>query len=130
MERPVHRAVTVTSAADGTIIGIKGNGSVTNSATGAGYEATAKNGAVLFDGGTKGTANVTVSGAAIETVSISSTGAANTAGTVDAAGAKTINVNATTALTLTAIATTGADSTLNVAGLVRPLSARSTPTLT
>jgi len=109
-------AVTITNAADGTVIGVKGNNSVTNSATAASYEATVKAGAVLFDGGTKGTGNVTLTGTALETVSISSTGGANSAGTVDVAAAKTINVAATTDLTLTAIATSTADSTLNVSG--------------
>lgn len=108
--------VAVTNAADGTVIGVKGNNAVTNSATTAGYEATAKAGSVLFDGMTKGTANVTLTGAALETVSIGSTGGLNTAGTVDAAGAKTVNVNATTGLTVAGITTTAADSTLNVTG--------------
>jgi hypothetical protein len=60
--------------------------------------------------------NVHINGAALTTLNVTTTGTASSVDVLDADAAKTINVNAGVGLTVTSLATTGADATLNITG--------------
>jgi hypothetical protein len=94
---------------------VSGNTAITNGATTFGHKATATSFDIdIKDGTTAG--NVTATGAAGTSASISSSGVKNTVGTIDVAAAKTITVDAAVNLTATAIATTGTLGSLTITG--------------
>ena len=73
------QAVTFTKLAEGTTIGIKGDNTTTLGSVTAGYvDAASKTAKLAFEGGIKGTPDITITSSATETVTITSTGAANT----------------------------------------------------
>lgn len=111
-------AVSFTNVAAGTTIGVKGDGSTTNGATTFKMSSGTDAVSVVIDGGVKA-GNITRDNTGAATVTISSTGAANTVGTIDvdtAALVTGLTVNATTNLTATLAADYTATSTLTVSG--------------
>lgn len=108
-------ALIVSNLANNGVLGMVGNASVTNGAISGAFVATATAGVLAVDGGTKAGA-VTITGPALKTLTVQSTGVANTIGAVvNAASVETINIQATTALTTGAWTSAGA-KTLNVSG--------------
>lgn len=93
-------AVSFTNLGAGTVVGIKGDGVTTIGAVSAAFATPATSASVVIDGGiTGGTTNVTLANAGTETVTLSSTGAANTLGIVDLSSStsvKALTVNAST----------------------------------
>lgn len=104
--------------ATGTTVTIMGDSTTTNGATKFNM-ATAANAVVInVDGGTTG-GNITRNSGAEATVTINSTGAANTVGTIDldtGTNLKGLTINATTNLTGSLAADYAASSTLTVSG--------------
>jgi hypothetical protein len=96
---------------------VVGNKVLANGATTFGYKATVTSADVaISDGTTAG--NITLTGAALTTVGLSSSGEKNTVGTIDVAGASAITLAAATNLTATAISTSyaGTAGTLTITG--------------
>lgn len=97
-------AITITNLASGATAGMKGNGVVTNGALTFGYKSGVTEAALAIDGGTTA-GNIThETVAGLTKLTISSTGAANTIGTIDLKGTATASVtelviNAATNLT-------------------------------
>lgn len=112
-------AVTVTNLASGASFGVVGNGVVTNGASNVGYTAAADAAVLNLSNGTVGTGAIVVTGAALESTTINSTGGANTVGAVTLATSNTsLTINATTNLTTGAVTVTnnGAQDSLTIAG--------------
>lgn len=115
-------AVNFTNLGAGTVVGIKGDGVAAIGAVGATFATAVTSASVVVDGGiVGGTTNVTLGNPGIETVTLSSTGAANALGTVDlstSTSVKALTVNASTNFSATLVGTdyvaTGAE--LKVAG--------------
>jgi hypothetical protein len=100
--------VTVTNLAAGTTATIVGNGAATNAATDIGYISTATAGALVINSGVTA-GDVTVSGAALTSQSVSSTGATNVIGALTLAATTTsLTIDAATKLTTGAITNTTA----------------------
>jgi hypothetical protein len=116
------RDVTVTNLAAGAAGGIRGNGSVESGAATAltfGYAAGVTAGVLAVDGGVKGAnAKATATGS-LESLTIASTGAANTLAGIDtgAGTVKTVTIAATTNLTTGNIVDVAAGTTITVSGL-------------
>ena len=108
--------VTVTNLASGTTFKVTGNGAATNGATNVGYDSNAATtvGALVIDGGVTAGA-ITVTGTKLTSQNITSSGAANTTGTITvAATTKTVSIDASAKLT--AAITGTVISTLNITG--------------
>lgn len=113
-------AVTVTNLATGAAIGVVGNGTVTNGAVTYGYATATDANTINVSGGTKVATNVSSSTASPTTVTINSTGAANSLGTVDVGtgtNVTSLTVNAATDLTATLAADYAATAALVVTGV-------------
>nr|MCH9638924.1 hypothetical protein [Betaproteobacteria bacterium] len=129
-------ALTVTNVPSGASVGVVGNGSVTNAATTATYAAGAKEQILNIKDGTKGTGNIVINGAAAAdptTLTINSTGAANTVGTITANGtATTTTINAATSLNATslAIGSNAAAQSLKISGAATDVAATATAAAT
>lgn len=108
--------VAVTNLATGATAGMKGDGAVTNVDFDFGYATASADASLAVAGGTKA-GNVAITTAPVN-VSISSSGAANTIGTVALGGSATkLTIDATTNLTTGAISGfTGTAATINVSG--------------
>ncbi|MDB5455542.1 MAG: hypothetical protein JWP92_1127 [Caulobacter sp.] len=109
--------LAVTNAASGTVVGIRGNGSVTVGATTAGYAATATAASLaVADGVTAGA--FTVTGAGLTSATITSTGAANSLAAIAFAGGtvKTATIDAQSDLTTGNLTGFAAATTVNVKG--------------
>lgn len=108
--------VDFTNVASGASIGVKGNGTVVNGITRATYVAAATAATLNVSGGTTGGA-ITLVGPAVTTVTINSTGAANTvAGIAAPATTTAVNINATTNLVTGGITGVAAGTTITVSG--------------
>jgi hypothetical protein len=94
---------------------VAGNTAITNGNTTFGHKATATSAAVSIEGGTTA-GDISLTGAGLTTVAITSTGEKNTVGTIDVACAKTVTIDAATNLTATQLDTTGTAGTLTVSG--------------
>lgn len=116
--------VVVNALAAGQSAGMIGNGSLTNGDLDANYVAAATAATINIAGGTKvgtapGTAAVTVSGTGLQTLTVNSTGAANTIGALaGAASTASTTIAATTDLTTGAVTNAGAKITVTGAGKV------------
>jgi len=125
-------ALTVTNVPSGASIGVVGNGSVTNAATSATYAAGATEQALKISGGTIGAGAITVNGAAAAdptSLTIDSTGAANTVGAISANGQVTTTaINAATSLATggLAVGTNAAAQALTVSGAATTVAATAT----
>lgn len=95
--------VTVTNLAAGASAGVTGNGTVVNGTFNAGYVAAATSAVLNIAGGVQGTtggSDVAITGTGLTSVTINSTGAANTIGALTGAATTTsTTINATTNLT-------------------------------
>ncbi|MCP5245993.1 MAG: hypothetical protein H6937_08590 [Burkholderiales bacterium] len=122
-------ALTVTNLPAGGSVGVVGNGSVQNAATTATYTAGATAQVLNISGGTKGTGAIVVNGAAAAdptSLTINSSGAANTVGTITANGTvTTTTINASAALNATSlsIGTNTAAQSLVVSGAAADVAA-------
>lgn len=116
--------VVVDAMAAGQSAGLIGNGSVGLGALDANYAATVTAATVNISGGTKvgagaSTAAVTVTGTGLQTLTVNSTGAANTIGALAGAASTTsTTIAATTNLTTGAVTNAGAKITVTGAGKV------------
>ncbi|PTN12103.1 beta strand repeat-containing protein [Nitrosomonas aestuarii] len=125
-------AVTVTNVPSGGSVGVIGNNSVTNAATTATYAAGATAQVLNIKGGTLGAGAIVVNGAAAAdptSLTINSTGAANTVGTITANGTvTTTTINAATSLATggLAIGTNAAAQSLVVSGAATSVAATAT----
>ena len=112
-------ALTVTALATGASVGIIGNGTVTNGIVTFDY-ATATDAVTLnVSGGTKVGTTVATTANTPTSVTINSTGAANTLGAIDFSSGATVtalNINATTDFTATLAADYAATAALTVTG--------------
>ena len=113
------QAVTFSNLAAGTTLGIKGDNSMTHGGTTFTMAAATNAVSIAIDGGTKG-GNITRNATGEAAVTITSTGLANTVGTIDldtAAAIKSVTIDATTNLTASlAAADYAASSTLTLKG--------------
>jgi hypothetical protein len=114
------QAVTFSNLATGTTVGIKGDNSNNVSATTFSMATATDAVAIAIDGGVKGGANITRAATGEAAVTITSTGAANTVGTIDldnaATTVKSVTIDATTKLTASLAADYAASSTLTLKG--------------
>jgi hypothetical protein len=109
----------VTNLAAGAAVGVIGNGAVTNGAVTYGYASATTANIINVVGGTKVATTVSSSTASPTTVTINSSGASNSLGTVDVGtgtNVTSLTVNATTALTATLAADYAATAALVVTG--------------
>lgn len=109
--------VTVTNAAAGATIGVVGNGAVTHGGTSYAYK-TAGTSNIAISGGTVG-GNITNTGASSATNNVTSSGAANTVGTLDlgtGTNATALNITANTALTASLAADYAANAVITATG--------------
>ncbi|WP_430436387.1 beta strand repeat-containing protein [Oceanibaculum nanhaiense] len=112
------QAITLSSLAAGTTVGVKGDGSMTHGGTTFTMAAATNAVAIAIDGGVKG-GNITRNATGEAAVTITSTGAANTVGTVDldtGTAVKSVTIDATTNLTANLAADYAASSTLTIKG--------------
>jgi hypothetical protein len=112
-------ALTITNAADGTIIEQRGNEVATIGALTATYVAAATSGALNITGGVVGGGAVTMNGAGLTSLAITSSGAANTVGNMDTNGNVTAaSINATSNLTAArlSVGTNTGTQTLTITG--------------
>ncbi|WP_430436390.1 beta strand repeat-containing protein [Oceanibaculum nanhaiense] len=112
------QAVTFSNLAAGTTVGVKGDGSMTHGGTTFTLAAATNAVAIAIDGGVKG-GNITRNATGEAAVTITSTGAANTVGTVDldtGTAVKSVTIDATTNLTANLAADYAASSTLTIKG--------------
>ncbi|SFK79418.1 hypothetical protein SAMN05216302_101572 [Nitrosomonas aestuarii] len=125
-------AVTVTNVPSGGSVGVIGNNSVTNAATTATYAAGATAQVLNIKDGTLGAGAIIVNGAAAAdptSLTINSTGAANTVGAIAANGTvTTTTINAATSLATggLAIGTNAAAQSLVVSGAATSVAATAT----
>lgn len=110
--------LTFSNLAAGTTLTVQGDGSTTNGATTFTMAAATNAVVINIDGGVKA-GNITRNATGLATVTVNSTGAANTIGILDvdtAALVKDLTINATTDLTGSLAADYAASSTLTVSG--------------
>lgn len=111
-------ALTFNNLASGTAVEITGNGAVTLAASTFNFASSAPSAALTVTGGTLGTGAVTLTGTGLSSVTLDSTGAANSMGALTLpAGVTQLTINAATNLTIGAIAGfTNTTSRLTVSG--------------
>ena len=113
------QAVTFSNLATGAKVGVKGDNSNNVSATTFTMATATDAVAIAFDGGVKGAAGVVRNQTGEAAVTITSTGAANTVGTIDldtGTAIKAVTIDATTNLTASLAADYAANSTLTLKG--------------
>lgn len=116
------RDVTVSNLAAGAAGGIRGNGVVESGAATAltfGYAAGVTAGVLAVDGGVKGANAKVLASDGLETLTIASTGGANTLAGIDTGNntVKTVTIAATTNLTTGGITDVAANATISISGL-------------
>ncbi|NRR29090.1 DUF4214 domain-containing protein [Oxalobacteraceae bacterium] len=104
-----NAAITVTNLASGGEFGVIGNGTVTNAGDyNFGYAAAATAAVVNFSNGTKGTADVILTGTGITGTTVHSTGASNVVDALTlAASSNTLTIDAATKLTTGVVTAAG-----------------------
>ena len=114
------QAVTFSNLGTGTTVGVKGDNANNVSATTFTMATATDAVTIAFDGGVKGAAGVARNQTGEAAVTITSTGAANTVGTIDldtAAAIKSVTIDAATKLTASLVAADyAAGSTLTIKG--------------
>lgn len=113
------QAVTFSNLGAGTTVGVRGDNSNNVSATTFTMATATDAVSIAIDGGVKGSPNITRNQTGEAAVTITSTGAANTVGTIDldtGTAIKAVTINATTNLTASLAADYAANATLTLKG--------------